>query len=177
VAWFQWRAHRCARGLDDLFSLISVTRPADLAILLELARGRRHVVELGTATAWTTISLALADPCRTVASYDPIDRPLRERYLGLVGPSVRERVTLIDAPGSSGPRDGEAVDLLYVDSSHEHQETLDELRAWKPVLRSGALVVFDDYTHPDYPGVRAAIEELGLAGSQRGTMFVHGVGA
>jgi len=176
VAWFQWRAHRRARQLDDLFSLISVTRPGDLAILLELARGRRHVVELGTATAWTSISLALADPRRVVVTYDPIERPEREFYLQLVAPSVRERVKLNDAPGSSGPQDGARVDLLYLDSSHELEDTLAEMRVWEPVLADGALVIFDDYLHPDFPGVRQAIAQLGLPGHQRGTMFVHEVG-
>ncbi len=43
----------------------------------------------------------------------------------------------------------------------------------QPYLSLGALVLFDDYTHPDYPGVREAIEELGLKGELRGTLFVH----
>lgn len=176
VAWFQWRAYRRARQLGDRFSLISATRPRDLAILLELARGRRHVVELGTATAWTSISLALADPERSVTTYDPVEHSVRERYFELVDARVRDRVTLIAAPGASGPRDGTRVDLLYVDSMHMREDTLEELKAWRPVLDPGALVVFDDYTHPEFPGVREAIEELGLAGSQRGTMFVHDVG-
>jgi hypothetical protein len=35
-------------------------------VLLSAARGRRRVVELGTGTAWTAISLALADQRRGV---------------------------------------------------------------------------------------------------------------
>lgn len=175
VARFQWHAHRLARREGDEFSLISATRPADLAILLELAAGRRRVVELGTATAWTSITLALADPSREVVTYDPIEQPGRERYLDLVEPPVRDRITVIAAPGSSGPRDGETVDLLYIDSTHARDDTIDEWRAWKPALGPGAVVVFDDYTHPDYPGVREAVEALELAGRPRGTMFVHRV--
>jgi hypothetical protein len=34
-------------------------------------------------------------------------------------------------------------------------------------------VLFDDYTNPDYPGVREAIETLGLEGEGRGSLFVH----
>jgi predicted O-methyltransferase YrrM len=175
VARFQWHAHRLARREDDQFSLISATRPADLAILLELAAGSRRVVELGTATAWTSIALALADPSREVVTYDPIEQRGRDRYLALIEPRVRERITLIAAPGSSGPRDGQAVDFLYIDSTHERDDTIEEWRAWRPALRAGAVVVFDDYTHPDYPGVREATEALGLEGRQRGSMFVHEV--
>jgi hypothetical protein len=54
VALFQWRARRLALRIGDRFSLVSATRPQDLAELMSLARGRRHVVELGTGTAWTT---------------------------------------------------------------------------------------------------------------------------
>ncbi|MBV9193140.1 MAG: class I SAM-dependent methyltransferase [Solirubrobacterales bacterium] len=46
------------------------------------------------------------------------------------------------------------VDLLYVDTAHERADTIRELEAWRPVLRDGARVVLDDYTHPEFPGVR-----------------------
>jgi predicted O-methyltransferase YrrM len=175
VALFQWRAHRLARREGDQFSLISATRPDDLAILLELAAGRRRVVELGTATAWTALTLALADPSRAVITYDPIDQALRDRYLALVGANVRDRIRLVAAPGASGPREPEPIDLLYIDSTHAREDTIAEWHAWRSALRPGAVVVFDDYAHPEYPGVREAVAELGLAGSRRGTMFVHAV--
>ncbi|HEX3391469.1 MAG TPA: class I SAM-dependent methyltransferase [Solirubrobacteraceae bacterium] len=177
VAWFRWRARRVAQRTADPFSLIAATRPADLALLLRLAHDRRRVVELGTGTAWTTLALALADRQREVISYDPIARTERERYLALVNPGVRARVRLIAKPGSTGPTYDDPVDLLYVDSSHTREDTIAELRAWQPALRPGALVVLDDYTHKDYPGVREAVAELGLPGNQRGTLFVHEVAA
>ena len=173
VMWFQWRARQLAWRTDDLFSFISVTRPEDMRLLLDSARGRRRVVELGTATAWTAITLALEDPQRHVVTYDLLDRPERDRYLALVGTDVRSRITLVIGPGSSGPRDPAPIDLLYIDSSHEREETIAEVRAWQPYLQPGALVMFDDYGHPDYPGVREAIEQLGLDGEQRGELFVH----
>jgi predicted O-methyltransferase YrrM len=173
VAWFDLRARALARRTGDAFSLTSATRPADLATLLAIARGRRLVVELGTGSGWTSIALALADPARTVITYDVEDRPARERYLELVGGSVRHRVEFVNAPGATGPRSGRPVELLYIDSSHDRQDTIDELRAWSPVLGSGAAVVFDDYAHPDFPGVREAVQELRLPGAPRGTMYVH----
>jgi hypothetical protein len=48
-------------------------------------------------------------------------------------------------------------------------------QAWLPVLGAGALVIFDDYGHPDYPGVREAIDALRLAGRAHGPLFVHEV--
>jgi predicted O-methyltransferase YrrM len=175
VAWFQWRAHRLARRLDDSFSLASATRPPDLATLLELAAGRSRVVELGTATGWTSIALALANPNRQVTTFDPLEIPIRQQYLALVPAQVRDRITFVTAAGSTGPRSPEPVDLLYIDSSHALADTLAELEAWRPVLRTGSVVVFDDFTHADYPGVREAVAQLQLTGEQRGTMFVHEV--
>jgi predicted O-methyltransferase YrrM len=173
VARFNWRARRLAWRAEDQFSLVSATRPTDLSLLLKLARNRRRVAELGTATGWTAIALALADPQREVITYDPVQRPERERYLGLVDPAVRDRIQFVEALGSSGPLDDRAIDLLYIDSSHEREETVSELEAWRPALRSGSLIIFDDYLHPHYPGVREAVEALGLEGDQRGTLYVH----
>jgi cephalosporin hydroxylase len=80
---------------------------------------------------------------------------------------------MVIAPGSTGPRDSEPVDLLYIDSSHEREQTIAEVRAWQPHLRPGAPILFDDYVHPDFAGVREAVEELGLEGDQRGKLFIH----
>jgi hypothetical protein len=175
VAWFQLRARRVARATGDIFSLTSATRPPDLRTLLSLARGRRRVVELGTGTGWTTISLALADRERCVLSCDVVPRAEPQRYLGLVNSSVRERIELAIRPGADGPLSAAPVDLLYIDSSHDREQTIAEVLAWRPALSRGAVIVFDDYTHPDFPGVREAVSELRLEGWQPGTLFVHPV--
>ena len=174
VALFDWRAHRLASKIGDQFSLVSATRPRDLALLLRLARGRRRVVELGTGTGWTALALALQDQRREVVTYDPVYRAERERYLELVDPGVRERIAFVQAPGSRGPLSEDTVDLLYVDSAHGRRDTVEELETWKPALAPDALVILDDFTHPEFPGVREAVHELGLSGWQRGTLFVHG---
>ena len=83
VAWFQARAVVSAAWSGDAFALQAASQPADVRALLRLARGRRTVVELGTATGWTTASLALADRARAVTSYDPVVVPGRERYEAL----------------------------------------------------------------------------------------------
>src|ERR687886_585802 len=81
VAAFQARAMLRAWRLGDDWALESSTRPRDVAELLRLARGRRSVVELGTAAGWTAGALVLADRGRRVASFDPVVRDHREAYL------------------------------------------------------------------------------------------------
>jgi predicted O-methyltransferase YrrM len=172
VAWFRMRAKRLAERIGDDFSRLSVTRADELGHLIELARGKRFVVELGTGTAWTAVSLALADSSRTVASYDPTVWDTRERYLELAG-SARERIVLVQQPGESGPRPGDQpAELLFIDSSHDREQTLAEFAAWRDALAPGAVVAFHDYDEPAYPGVTDAVRELGLDGEVFGHLFI-----
>jgi predicted O-methyltransferase YrrM len=173
VARFFWRAWRHALRTGDRFSLVSPARPAELAELLDLARGRTAVVELGTGTAWTAISLALAEPARRVVSCDPYVRVEREAYLELAGLPVRERVELRNEPDTAGRRAGDPpVQLLFIDSSHAREATVAAFRAWSAALAPGAIVVFHDHGNPEYPGVREAVEDLELSGQVSGSLFV-----
>jgi predicted O-methyltransferase YrrM len=173
VARFFLRARWRALRTGDRFSLDSAARPSELAQLLAAARGRTQVVELGTGTAWSAIALALEDPARRIVSYDPCVRRERERYLDLAARGVRERIDLRDEPDSHGPRVGDPpVQLLFIDSSHERESVLAAFRAWRDALAPGAAVVFHDFAHPGYPGVRGAVAELELSGQERGGLFV-----
>src|SRR5687768_7446926 len=163
-ALFQARAMLRAARLGDDFALVSSTRPRDVAELLRLARGRRSVVELGTATGWTAGALLLADSERRVVSFDPVEREHRDAYLALLPRSARERLELVRAPGHEAR--GEGVELVFVDSSHDREATVAEFRAWQPRLAPGGLVVLHDYGNPAYPGVAEAVRELGLEGRQ-----------
>jgi predicted O-methyltransferase YrrM len=172
VALFYLRARRHARSSGDRFSLASAARPGELAELLELAAGRQNVVELGTGTAWSAIALALGHSARRVISYDPSVRAERDAYLSLAGPQARERIQLRAEPDTRGPHIGDpAPELLFIDSEHERQPVLDAFAAWRDALAPGAVVAFHDYGHPQYPGVREAVLELGLNGTERGGVF------
>jgi predicted O-methyltransferase YrrM len=173
VAVFLWRARGRARRDADRFSLESAARPAELAKLLKLAGDRSSVVELGTGTGWSAIALALAQPTRKVISCDPVMRPEREAYLELAGSSARARIELREEPDDMGPRPGDPpVELLFIDSSHERAQTVAAVRAWRGALAPGAVVVFHDYGHPSYPGVREAVADLGLSGQESGGLFL-----
>ncbi len=172
VALFHERAHRTAARTGDRFSLRSAARPAELGRLLALADGHEAVAELGTGTAWTAIALALADPARHVVSYDPITRPERERYLALAGPAVRRRIELRCAPGEAARPAPASVGFVFVDSAHDRASTVATVHAWRAALRPGGVMAFHDYDHPEWPGVREAVEELELVGEVRAGVFV-----
>jgi cephalosporin hydroxylase len=85
---------------------------------------------------------------------------------------VRTRITFVTAPAEDGPVGLSGVELLFVDSSHERDPTLAQIAVWRSALAPGALVVFDDYGHPDYPGVAQAVAALGATGTVRASMFL-----
>lgn len=178
VAWFHVRALLLARRLGDDFAWRSATRPADVRLLLSLARGRRRVAELGTATGWTAASMVLDDPRRSVISFDPVVQQHRERYLALLPAPARERLDLRNETGASGAvrLRGQSpqshVDLLFVDSTHSREGTVEEVRGWRDLLAPGALLVLHDYGNPAFPGVAEAVAELGLRGEVQGGCFV-----
>jgi predicted O-methyltransferase YrrM len=173
VAWFWWRAQRRAWRAGDQFSMESALRPGDLAHLLKIAADRPHVAESGTGTGWSAIALALAHPDRTVVTFDPVDRPERALYLGLVGPKVRSRIEFCRGTGESGgQRYDRKVDLLFIDSSHERERTVREFTAWRPRMNPGGVVVFDDYASQRYSEVREAVGTvLQLRGDVVGSLF------
>ena len=54
------------------------------------------------------------------------------------------------------------IDFLYVDADHSYDGVRADLEAWMPHVRSGGLIVGDDYDNPLYPGVKEAWDELEL---------------
>src|SRR4051812_26542257 len=142
-------------------------------MLLRLAADRQCVVELGTNTAWTSCALLLADPTRSVTSFDPVTQPYRDAYVALLPAGARRRLRMVESTGAGGARHvAGPVDLLFVDCGHERQMVIDEVRAWQPRLADDALIVFDDYGHPQFPGVAEAIAELSLQGHEELGCFV-----
>jgi hypothetical protein len=172
VRWFYVKVWTAALVGDDGGAVAGAAWPHQAGALLRLAGDRTRVVELGTGKAWTTVVLALHHPARRVVSYDTFVWDTRDRYLRLAPASARERIELRELPAETGPGpDDGPVELLFLDSSHEREETLASFAAWSPSLAPDAVVVFHDYTNPDYPGVRAAVDELGLEGE---TLFGDG---
>jgi len=172
VALFWYRALRRAQGEKDTWSIDVACRPAELHVLLDALRGAQRVAEIGTAAAWTTSCLVLADTARVVHTWDIEAHPERDRYLALLSPADRARVHLHERPGGLGPADPPEVDAVFIDSSHEFEETVATFRTWEPALAPGGIIAFHDWEDPAYPGVTEAIRELGLVGEARGHLFV-----
>ncbi|HEY2771764.1 MAG TPA: class I SAM-dependent methyltransferase [Solirubrobacteraceae bacterium] len=163
--WTAWRKR-------DQYSFDVVARPRDLAALLRLAADRDRAVELGTATAWTAIALCLARASRRVTTYDPVERTQRQLYLDLVPADVSDRITFVHGPGRMGPTGDQSVEFLFVDGSHDREDTIVTFNVWRPAMTDGGRIVFHDYLDPGNPGVTEAIRELQIPGYRWGRLFV-----
>ena len=171
AAVFYGRALGRALRTGDQWSIDVGARPRELARLVELAEGRRRVVEIGTGSGWTAIALALADRGRSVWSYDVVRHPGCPGYMRLVGPDVRARLQLRLLPADAPDQ----ADMVFIDSSHEYDETMSTFRAWRERLSPGGVVAFHDYGDRQYPDVEAVVRDLGLDGEVHGSLFVwHG---
>lgn len=85
------------------------------------------------------------------------DRQLRS--VGLRSHVTAKRGFSIDV---AAKWDGPPIGLLFIDGDHAAESVSADLGAWTPHLAPRATVVFDDLDTPKNPGVRAALEALGL---------------
>lgn len=71
------------------------------------------------------------------------------------------------------------IDYLYVDADHSEESVLADLRAWVPHLRTGGLIIGDDYGSDLYPGVKSAWDiferEQGLSFERYAPPYPHGI--
>jgi predicted O-methyltransferase YrrM len=171
IAFFYIAALLTAAARRDLWTLGAATRPADLAQLLGRAHGARSVAEIGSGPGWTALALALAEPARSVVSFDVDPRPVHT-YARLAPRSARERVRFELCSGAEGASGAAPADFVFIDSSHRFDETIETFEAWRPRLMPGAVVVFHDYGNPQYPGVAEAVAALGLEGESDREIFV-----
>jgi hypothetical protein len=172
VRRFYIRAWWSALRADDGGAFVGAAWPEQVATLLRFCAGKRCAVELGTGKAWTTVPLALAGAKRVI-SYDPYVWPTRARYLALAPAKARARLELRQKSGEGGAEAGDGpVSLLFIDSSHEIDETVTSFSAWLSALEPDAVVAFHDYENPEYPGVAEAVAQLGLHGETVAGMFV-----
>lgn len=56
--------------------------------------------------------------------------------------------------------EGPDVGLLFIDGDHSKEGARRDVETWALHLAEGAVIAVDDYEHPDWPGVKEALDEL-----------------
>lgn len=167
--------------LAALYGLISADVGEALAKLASVVPEDDAIVEIGSFRGKSTCYLAAGSKNgfgAHVYAVDPWDLPgnVTGRF-GFAEPSTRElfdqqirsmrfasRVTAIQGFSADAAKqwDGPKVGMLFIDGDHSEASVRADFEAWQPNLRDGAMVVFDDYLSPKNPGVKAAVDSLGL---------------
>jgi predicted O-methyltransferase YrrM len=52
------------------------------------------------------------------------------------------------------------ADLIFIDADHREEELRADILKWLQHIRNDGIMVFHDYDHPNYPGVKTAVDEL-----------------
>lgn len=57
------------------------------------------------------------------------------------------------------------ADLIFIDADHREEEVRADILKWIQYIRNEGIIAFHDYDHPNYPGVKIAVDEL-MAGQE-----------
>jgi len=144
---------------------------------LVMGSGIQRIVQLGTHAGYSALllgfSLRQMHAQHGLFSFE-IDEPLyqfarewleRARLNSVVKVELRSSLDPASPQLARNYLDG-APELVFLDSSHEYQQTLDELEAWYPALAPGGLIVLHDTSEfaasfdvTQQGGVRRALRE------------------
>ncbi|HEY1583848.1 MAG TPA: class I SAM-dependent methyltransferase [Chthoniobacterales bacterium] len=122
---------------------------------LVMGSGIQRIVQLGTHAGYSSLLLGFylrqMQAKQALFSFE-IDEPLcrfAREWIDRAGLGSLVRVELRSSLDSAAPTLakeylGGAPELIFLDSSHEYRQTLDELSVWYPALAPGGLLVLHD---------------------------------
>jgi cephalosporin hydroxylase len=124
-------------------------------------------VELGTCGGGAARNVAMVNPDVLVISIDVNKLPqvsLIERdcknFRFVCGDSVGLAETI-------GKENTGKIGVMFIDTIHEYQHTMNEFNAWRPYLADGAVVCFDDLNRQgmdrvwrELPGIKTGFSDL-----------------
>lgn len=122
----------------------------------------RHVVELGCYVGWTSAHLALAlqETGGRLWCVDADAKFLTAAQRNLARLGLAEHATFLRGFSLDAPLLAQLpaeIDLVFIDTSHEYQPTLDEIATYAPRLAPGGCIVLHDTISQD--GCRRALRE------------------
>jgi predicted O-methyltransferase YrrM len=165
---------------DDLWGWNSGSRAFELAIR---EVNPKVIIEVGSWKGLSAIHMANLAPEAQILCIDTwlgspemvgLNTPLEDHLKRLHGwPQIyfsfasnvirhigRERICPLPVPSTVASvllsKMGFQADLIYIDGSHEYLDVVRDLDDYWPLLRSGGIMLVDDY---GFPSVRKAVEE------------------
>jgi len=169
---FKLSRHLERGGLPDC----GVPEPAGrfLFSIAETTPGNGEIVEIGSCFGRSTIYLAKGayrSDCGTVWAVDPHTGDIAW-HLGRVSTyevflqnirkfGVESRVKPLKMTSQEAARswNGAPIRILFIDGWHSYEAVTEDILLWFPHVVPGGLIVFDDYSNPEFPGVRQAVDD------------------
>jgi len=138
--------------------------------LQRLAIGK-HVVEIGSFKGLSTIIMAKV--AKRVVAIDPFDRCEVTRNRDTF-PTFRENVyshgvedkviTIVATAEAACPLiQPHSFDLALIDGEHTYDAVMSNIRVVAPLIKPDGLLLFHDYGHVGFPGVKAAVDTWRLS--------------
>lgn len=158
------------------YNTVGIRRSCKWEYLSDIIRRRRFKrgAEVGTGTGRTAFEILKANPRLHLIEvvYYPGPEMLEGlRYCECQKAKEKweehiekflDRVTILAMPShEAAPHVKDmSLDFVFIDADHSYEECLRDIKLWYPKVRRGGLVCGDDYEHPDFPGVRRAVDEM-----------------
>jgi glycosyltransferase involved in cell wall biosynthesis/predicted O-methyltransferase YrrM len=142
--------------------------------IAETKRGNGEIVEIGSCFGRSTIYLAegarhagrgtvwAVDPhtgdiawdLGHVSTYEVFLRNIRK-----FGVESRVKPLKMTSKEAAHAWNRTPIRILFIDGWHSYEAVTEDILLWFPHVLPGGLIVFDDYSNPEFPGVRQAVDE------------------
>jgi predicted O-methyltransferase YrrM len=117
-----------------------------------------RILEIGTDRGWSAAHMAAGAPHSSVVTLDI--RPESADFVRALPIANIVPLTMSSSMAAQHVMSFHPFDMLYIDANHTFNEAYGEYTAYRPVLRDGALIVFDDLA-------------LDMLGDEMGVFWAH----
>jgi SAM-dependent methyltransferase len=143
--------------------------PSEFEKLVELATNR-DVLEIGSfkgLSAWGMAIVAKSVYCVDTFKANSAGQQQMEEFTTYADflaavkrfSNVEHCVCSSETAAKSIPAD-RTFGMIFLDAMHTYEDVKADIMRWWPRLRPGGLMVFHDYAHKDFPGVKLAVDEI-----------------
>lgn len=99
---------------------------------------------------WQGVSGEATNPENPFQFFMDAMKPVANRFVPIVG-NCQESVKTFD---------DKTVSFAFIDADHGYDAVKRDIMDWLPKIKPGGILAGHDYTDPNFPGVRQAVDEL-----------------
>ena len=141
----------------------------DVLTKLIKENGFKIGVEMGTGLGANAMNLLKNNPDLTLiqVAYYPgtltghSTKKARKKWFERIKPYMN-RSKIIEKKSEEAAKlvEDESVDFVFIDGNHFYESVKQDIELWRPKVKKGGMISGHDYGHPDWPGVKKAVDEI-----------------